>query len=79
MQKQEDDVKGCQKKADKEEQKDILKKMETENENVEKMMEEAENKTITVARDQADWEMQKEKIIAQRKLKAQREKVFTIR
>jgi len=38
--------------------------METENENVEKMMEEAENKTITVARDQADWEMQKEKIIA---------------
>lgn len=64
MDKQEEDVKGCEKKANKEENKDLLKKMEVENENVKKMMEDAEKKTITVARDEADWEMQKEKIIA---------------
>jgi len=44
--------------------------MEKENENVKKMMDDAEKKTITEARSVSDWEMQKQKIIAERKLKA---------
>jgi len=38
--------------------------MESENENVKKMMDEAEKKTIMEARSEADWEMEKEKMIA---------------
>ena len=79
MDKQEGDVKGCEKKSKKIQDKEILKKMEKENENEKKMMDDVEKKTIMEARSEADWEMEKEKIIAQRKLKAQKERIFTIR
>lgn len=43
------------------------------------MFEDSEKKTIIETRNSANWELQKDKIIAARKLKAQKERLYTIR
>lgn len=77
--KQEEKIESCEKKEEKEENDNLLQKMQDENNNVKKMFEDSEKKTIIETRNSANWELQKDKIIAARKLKAQKERLYTIR
>lgn len=69
----------CVKNEMKAENKEIIKKMETEKEDMENEFKSTQKETIMKTRSKANFQMEKDKVIAGRKLKAQKERLFVIK
>lgn len=71
--------KACVKSEATAEKKELIRKMETEKKAVEEDFKKTEKTTILHTRSKANFQMEKDKIIAARKLKAQKERLFLLK
>lgn len=71
--------KACTKSEAKAEGKAIIDKMVEEKDKIQEEFKETEKETILKTRSKANFQMEKDKIIAARKLKAQKERLFVIK